>query len=154
MKKLYFGILMVLLAAGPVLAGQAAQNTGCGLGTMLWENRADNSVLSQTMQATTNGTSGNQTFGITSGTLGCTQPENIAASERMIEFANANMDQLARDIATGQGESLETLAELMNVPAEERAQLYANLQGQFSEIFVTGEENSGVLLERIVVAAN
>jgi hypothetical protein len=144
----------MLLFASAALAGQAASNTGCGLGTILWGNKADNSVLSQSLQATTNGILGNQTFGITSGTLGCDQPANVAASERLMEFTVANMDNLARDIARGEGESLETLAELLAVPEQNRGEFYANLQGNFADIFSTGEESAANVLDRIVVASN
>jgi hypothetical protein len=157
MKRLRFVALLgccVLLSAGAAFAGQATDNTGCGLGTILWGNKADNSVFSQSLQATTNGLFGNQTFGITSGTLGCDQPANVAASERLMEFTVANMDNLARDIARGEGESLETLAELLAVPAQNRGEFYASLQGNFATIFITGEESAANVLDRIVVASN
>ncbi len=154
MKKGLFALLTILLCASPLMAQQAARNTGCGLGTVLWGDKADGSILSQTMQATTNGTFGNQTFGISSGTLGCDQPQNIAASERLQEFVAANMDSLARDMATGQGESLETLAELMNVPAGERSAFYLSMQSNFDQIFVTGDETMANVLDRVALAAN
>jgi hypothetical protein len=139
------------MLASPVLADQARNNTGCGLGTILWEGQADGSVISQSLQATTNGTFGNQTFGITSGTLGCEQPANIIKNDRSLAFAADNMDMLARDIAAGYGETLDTLAELMNFPATDRPALYASLQGNFDQIFVTGDETAGVVLDRIAV---
>ena len=154
MKKALFTALIVLFCATPLMAQQAARNTGCGLGTILWDGNADGSIMSQSLQATTNGTFGNQTFGITSGTLGCDQPQNIAAAERLQEFVAANMDSLARDMAQGQGESLETLAELMSVPAAERSAFYASMQQNFEQIFVTGDETMANVLDRIVVAAN
>jgi hypothetical protein len=146
--------IFLLTFTGAAFAQQAADNTGCGLGTILWGNKADNSVMSQSLQATTNGIFGNQTFGITSGTLGCEQPRNVASNDRLMEFAVANMDNLARDIARGEGESLETLAELLDVPASGRGEFYAGLLGSFGDIFVTGEENAASVLARIVVAAN
>ena len=146
--------VFLMLAAGAAFAGQAAKNTGCGLGTVLWGNKADGSVFSQSLQATTNGTFGNQTFGITSGTLDCEQPANVAATERLMEFTVANMDTLARDIARGEGETLETLAELLAVPDANRGEFYASLQGNFNDIFTTGDENAANVLDRIVVASN
>jgi len=147
-------VLAALLVAVPVMAaGQAERNTGCGLGSLLWEGKADGSVVSQSFQATTNGTFGNQTFGITSGTSGCEQPANIIKNDRALAFTADNMDMLARDIASGQGESLETLAELLEVPAAKRSALYANLQFNFDQIFVTGDESAGVVLDRIAVFA-
>jgi hypothetical protein len=115
--------------------GKAHVNTGCGLGTLLWKHNADESILSQSLQATTNGTSGNQTFGITTGTLECDQPVKVAANDRLNEFVLANMDSLAKDIARGEGETLEAFAELMGVPAVERPQFYAKLQDSFASIF-------------------
>lgn len=145
------GILIVF--AGAAWAGQARDNCGCGLGTLLWGDKADGSILSQSMQVTTNGIIGNQTFGITSGTLDCQQPENISADDRAFSFIRDNMDGLVRDIALGRGENLDTLAELMGVPADHRDAFAANLQANFDSIFITGEENAAVVMERIAVAA-
>ncbi len=122
-------------AAGTM--GKAHKNTGCGLGTMLWENHADNSVLSQTMQATTNASTYTQLFGITSGTSECDQPANIAKNDRLNEFVVANMDNLAKDIAMGRGETLDTFAELLRIPAQERTAFYQKLQSNFARIFTS-----------------
>ena len=118
---------------------------------MLWEGKADGSVMSQTAQVTTNGIFGNQTFGISSGTLGCEQPANIIKNDRALAFTTDNMDLLARDIAAGQGETLETLAELMEVQSAEHQHFYATLQSNFDQIFVTGNETAGEVLDRIAV---
>ncbi|OHB24953.1 MAG: hypothetical protein A2X84_07400 [Desulfuromonadaceae bacterium GWC2_58_13] len=152
-KLVIGGCLIVLAAAGSSLAGQAQNNCGCGLGSMLWANKADGSILSQTMQVTTNGLFGNQTFGITSGTLGCEQPESIGADDRTFAYVRDNMDGLARDIAVGRGEYLETLAELLAVPEDSKGAFADSLQDNFSQIFVTGEEPAEVILERIVIVA-
>jgi hypothetical protein len=158
MKKLLIMVLCiffaVLITTAGVYAGQAKDNCGCGLGTVLWGDKADDNVLSQTLQATTNGTSGNQTFGITSGTLECEQPAKIAASEKLMEFVYANMDNLASDIASGKGESLDTLAELMNVPSEDWNGFYVTLQNNFEYIFQTGEESPATILDRIITVSS
>lgn len=149
-----FGLVGILMAfSGAAWAGQAKNNCGCGLGTLLWADKADGSILSQTMQVTTNGFLGNQTFGITSGTLDCEQPENIGADDRAFSFIRDNLDGLVRDIAFGGGENLDTLAELMDVPADQRDAFAANLQANFDRIFITGEENAAVVMERIAVVA-
>jgi len=150
------GLLLLLVIAGLTLAstafaGVAAQNTGCGLGTLLWEGNADGSVVSQSLQATTNGTSGNQTFGITSGTLGCNKPASFVKNDKALTFTADNMDLLARAVAAGQGQTLEALAELMSLPMSDRAQVYSTLQTNFSQIFITGDETAGVVLDRIAI---
>ncbi|MCP3176108.1 MAG: DUF3015 family protein [Desulfuromonadales bacterium] len=154
MKKILVATLALsLLATTAFAAGQADRNTGCGLGSLLWEGKADGSVISQSLQATTNGTFGNQTFGITSGTLGCEQPANIIKNDRALAFTRDNLDPLARDIAAGGGETLETLAELLEVPAAERANLYSRLQSNFEQIFVTGQESSADVIDSIITIA-
>lgn len=135
MKKIILSAVVTLLFASVSFAASAKQNTGCGLGTVLWKNRADSSILSQALQATTNGSFGNQTFGITSGTLECSEPAHAASNERLKEFVVANMDNLAKDIATGQGESLNTFNELLQVPADQRLEFNAKLQKSFGSIF-------------------
>jgi hypothetical protein len=49
----------------------------------------------------------------------------------------ANMDNLARDIAQGRGETLDAFAELIGVPAEKRPEFYAQLQNGFAKIFTS-----------------
>lgn len=141
MKKLAIVAAVVavtlVLAGSAFAAGQAHTNTGCGLGTMLFKGSADNSVLLQTFQATTNGTYGNQTFGITTGTSECQQPKNFASNVQLNEFMVANMDNLARDIAQGRGETLDAFAELLGVPSEKRAEFYEQLQSGFARIFTS-----------------
>jgi hypothetical protein len=155
-KLLLLGVtsLCFLVVTGVAFAGQARENCGCGLGTVVWEGRSDDSILFQTLQVTTNATFLNNLFGITSGTLECEKPAKFAASEKLMEFASGNMDNLARDIAMGQGESLDTLAELMDVPDQSRGQFYAQLQNNFGNIFITGDENAAVILDRIYVVTN
>ena len=130
--------VLVVFAASSAFAaaGQARQNTGCGLGALAWQGKAD-STLFQAFQATTNGTFGSQTFGITSGTSDCAQPAKFVSNERTNEFVVANMDNLAKDIARGQGETLEAFADLLQVPAEQRAEFYQKLQTSFAKIFTS-----------------
>lgn len=138
MKRTLGIVALILVFASTAFAadmGTARNNTGCGLGTMLFEGSANDSSLLQAFQATTNGTSGAQTFGISSGTSECNQPKKFVQNERLNEFVYANLDTLAKDIAQGRGESVQTLAELMQVAPEKREAFYRNLQTHFSVIF-------------------
>ncbi len=155
MKKVLvsFVVLSLALTVGSAFAGQARDNTGCGLGSMLFENNADGSVVSQSFQATTNGLFGNQTFGITSGTSGCDQPDSVFKDDKLLAFTVDNMDSLARDISAGQGETLQTVAELMEIPSSRHADVFAKLQSNFDQIFITGEESASVVLTRMAKIA-
>ena len=145
-------ILMVSLfiVSTAFAAGQARRNTGCGLGTMLFKDSADDKWLLQALQATTNGTFGNQTFGITTGTSECERATKIASNEKLNQFVADNMDNLAKEIAMGHGEALDTLAELMGVPADERADFYLKLQTNFSNIFTSPDIQAAQVLDNIV----
>lgn len=143
-------VAVALVFAGTVFAaGQAHQNVGCGLGTLLFKNNADGSTVLQTFQATTNGIYGNQTFGITTGTSDCQQPKNFVSNERLNEFMVANMDNLARDIAQGRGETLDTFAELMGVPTEKRPEFYQQLQSGFTRIFTSPNVQMASVMDNI-----
>ena len=76
------------------------------------------------------------------------------SNERLLEFTAANLDNLARDIAVGQGESLDTLAELLEVPAAERGLFYYRLQSDFAAIFPATDVTAAAVIDRIALAVN
>jgi hypothetical protein len=136
MKKLAVILLAAFLVMTFVGVSFATkENTGCGLGYIIFKGK--DGLLSQTFAATTNGTFGNQTFGISSGTSECDRPSSFTANEKLNKFASDNMDNLAMDIARGQGEYLNTLAVLLEVPENERASFYTKLQTHFSDIYTS-----------------
>jgi hypothetical protein len=135
MRKVLLGVLVVAVVVflGSVAGAVDPKNTGCGLGSMAFQGQ--NGLVSQTFAATTNGTSGNQTFGITSGTSNCEQYKTFTMNEKLNSFVADNMDSVAKDIAKGEGEYLDTMASLMDVNQAQRPQLYAALQKNFSRIY-------------------
>ena len=154
MKRILLAVALTLVCASAACAGSAKANTGCGLGTVLWKNRADGSILSQALQATTNGCFGNQTFGITSGTLECSEPAKAVKNEHLNHFVKANMDNLARDIAQGRGESLDTFAELLQIPVEKRAEFATLLQGNFDKVFTSEQVVLADVIDNAVTVTN
>lgn len=150
MKRTIALTLTLVVLASSAFAASARQNTGCGLGTVLWKNRADGSTLSQALQATTNVFFGNQTFGITSGTLECGEPSHFADNERLKLFVVANMDNLAKDIARGNGETLATFNELLQVPADQQAMFNYKLQASFAKIFTHQNVAYAELMNNVV----
>ncbi|MDA0147802.1 DUF3015 domain-containing protein [Vibrio sp. LaRot3] len=141
MKKL---LAVAALAATLPMSNiaMADQDIGCGLGTMVFDGKSGK--VFKVLGATTNGTSGNQTFGITFGTLGCDGNGTITSSEKLAMFIDGNIDNLARDIAKGEGETLATLSEVWGVQEADKAAFNALAQENFAEVFksenVTSEE--------------
>jgi hypothetical protein len=140
MKK----ILVSLTAAATLALASPNNQTGCGLGSVLIKD--DSTAVMLALQATTNGTSGNQTFGITSGTLGCKKTK-LVMNERAEEFVASNMDILAKEIAMGHGESLDTLAELLEV--EDKATFKTALQENYNTIYSNQNVEMADVLDNI-----
>ena len=152
MKKLFVFTALFLVAFAGVAMAVDPKNTGCGLGSIAWEG-SSNGLFSQTFAATTNGTFGTQTFGITSGTSNCEQYKTVTENQKVNTYVADNMDNLARDIARGQGEYLNTLAVLMEVPETKRAAFSSELQNHFSDIYSSEKVTHGEVLQKIRVVA-
>ena len=141
MKK----ILSLIAVIGLTTAVWANENTGCGLGSLIIKDQS--SSILQALAATTNATSGNQTFGITSGTSNCNQPNSFVSNEKLNKFVEDNMDELALDISAGKGETLSTVAKLMNV--ENNPEFSAKLQANFSDIYSSQNVTSANVIDSI-----
>ncbi len=114
MKKIIFASLM-LGAVALTAPAHAIDSTGCGLGSMAW--RGQSGILPQVAAVTTNGTFGTQTFGITFGTSGCDPNGRVTGGTQkmVLAFLENNLEQFAMDAAAGQGETITTLAGIMNM---------------------------------------
>jgi len=142
MKKILVSLAAVVALSSAAFA--ANNQTGCGLGSMVIKD--DSSAVMLALQATTNGTSGNQTFGITSGTSGCKKTKFVM-NERASEFVASNMDTLAKEISVGHGESVDTLAELLNI--EDKATFASALQANYNAIYSSKSVKMADVLDNI-----
>jgi len=147
MKKLLVSLAAVAALSTAALATVNNQ-TGCGLGAMVIKD--DSSAVMLALQATTNGTSANQTFGITSGTSGCKKAKFVM-NERAAEFVASNMDILAKEISVGHGESLDTLDELLNV--QDKVAFNAALQANYNKIYSSKSVKMADVLDNISTTA-
>lgn len=143
MKKILVSIAAVVVLSSSMMANVNNQ-TGCGLGAMIIKD--DSTAIMLALQATTNGIFGNQTFGITSGTLGCRKTQFVM-NERAEEFVASNMDQLAKEIAQGHGESVDTLAELLEV--SDKAAFATALQSNYNSIYTSQNAKMADVLDNI-----
>ena len=147
MKKVFLATLAVTTL---VVSAHAERNlnTGCGLGSMIIDNQ--NTVAKQVIASTLNNISGNQTFGITTGTMGCEKPVLLVSNE-VETFVADNMDNLATDIAAGQGETLDTLAAMLNV--QDKAAFESKLKANFDKIYASEDVTSAKVIDNIVTIA-
>jgi len=139
MKKL----LAVALLAGSGFA-MADQDVGCGLGTMIFAGQSG--LIPKVFAATTNGTFGNQTFGITTGTLGCEQDGVISSRAKLSMYTGSNIENLARDMSVGHGDSLNVVADLMGIQGQDKDHFFAATKANFGKIFAPENQTAGQIL--------
>ncbi len=110
---------------------------GCGLGSIVM-GKDGNQVLG----ATTNGTSGTQTFGISSGTSNCIDDGAMKSAMAVPAFIEVNKIALAKDAARGEGETLAGLAQLMGCNSKN---LGSTLKSNYNKIFVDSHMQPSII---------
>lgn len=158
-KLLMLGVVGMFVATQGGLAlaaGNPDTGPGCGLGKIAWENYPHQKTIGvQTMEATTNGT-GMNTFAISSGTSGCTNDGKFWAEQKVNAFASLNFENIAQDMAQGQGEHLASLATLMGIPAAQQPAFFAMTQEKYTSLVAAGEASPVALVKALneAVATN
>ncbi len=107
MRKLLFVVAALVMTSSAFAAKYGS--AGCGLGSMIFEG--DQTWWKQVFAATTNGTSGSQTFGISFGTSNCDSPAPLKVGQAEA-YVEANKVALANDIARGNGETVVGLSKV------------------------------------------
>ena len=134
MKNLY--LFSAVLGGALMMSANASaiDSTGCGLGSLAW--RGQSGPAPQILAVTTNTMFGTQTFGITSGTSGCDPNGRITGGtgKMVLAFVENNMEQYALDASRGQGETIETLAGILNMDSDRLGEIS---QQHFAELFPT-----------------
>ena len=149
--------LVVLIAmafvgmqVGVAMAANPDTGPGCGLGKLAWNDyKGQKEIGPQVLMATTNGTFGSNTFGISSGTSGCTNDGKIMSDSKTIMFAELNFDNLSQEMAQGQGEHLASLATLMGVPAEHQGAFFAMTQERYTSLVKAGEASPVAMVKAL-----
>ena len=152
LKKVIMLSVAVLfgMQAGLAMAANPDTGPGCGLGKLAWSDYShQKNIAPQVLMATTNGTFGSQTFGISTGTSGCTNDGKVMAEKKTTMFAELNFENLSQEMAQGQGEHLASLATLMGVPAEHQASFFAMTQERYISLVKTGEASPVAMVKAI-----
>lgn len=119
------------MGATSVQAQRQYGAAGCGLGSLVIKDEG----IMQIFAATTNGTAGSQTFGITSGTSNCLTAEKMAVLSRQESFVQNNLRALEKDVAQGSGETLDSFAEVLGCQGGVVTELRQSAQKNYSVIF-------------------
>lgn len=139
MKKIITG-LALLSASSVAMAGAAGGDEGCGWGNALFEGSSG--TASHVVAAITNATFGNNTFGMTTGTNGCSTSGTLGYGGA--SAVSAIMNEFSEDVARGEGDALNTVAVLYGVEPADRDTFAQVMHENFAIIFpsedVTADE--------------
>lgn len=128
-------------SSAPVLSGSTYGTAGCGLGSMLFGNQPG---FIQVVAATFNGTAGNQTFAISSGTSNC---KDTGGGNTAAVFIKANKEALEKEVARGAGETIETLAQIYG--CSDAGSLGTALQKNYNGLFPNASVNADQVTQSI-----
>ncbi len=142
MKKVLCAFVVVAAMSSVARAG-GHLDAGCGLGSMLFK---EDQPVHQILAATTNGTFGNQTFGITTGTLGCTSGGLIKASREREVFTATNFRALEMDLAAGRGQYSASLAAMTGC---DTAAFQSFAKARYEKLLPSGATTSQELLNNL-----
>lgn len=148
MKRISLSAVVVAaaMAALPIAshAGGDDDVGSCGWGSKAWEGQAG--LAPKVLAVTTNGTSGNQTFAITSGTSGCTQDGTVKSNWKLSSFIEDNKSKLARDMSRGSGETLEAVVQLIGVSEQDKAAFVQSARDNMARIFPSTDASTKDIL--------
>ncbi len=150
MKKTLVSLSVIALAAatsGAMAASKDNNGPGCGLGQQIWKGQTG--LLAHISAATTNGTSLNQWFGISSGTLGCKDNSVVENDYQRKLFVASNFDNLAQEAAQGQGSYLTSLADLMGISEADKVAFYSLTQDKYASLFTIDASESTQMLSAL-----
>jgi hypothetical protein len=154
MKKLSMlaivGAFLAMQGGIALAAGTPDTGPGCGLGKELWKNFPNAKTKgAQILIATTNASFGTQTFGISTGTLGCTDDGRWWAEQKATMFAELNADALAQEMAQGSGEHLASMATLLGVPQPQHETFFAMAQGRYAALSLAGDLSATAMVKTL-----
>lgn len=133
------GVAQARVSKGDLSNGKGYGAAGCGLGSMVF---GDKEGPLQIIAATTNGTAGTQTFGMTTGTSNC-GPSVFSQAETKA-FIDNNAVALENDIVRGQGETLSTLSKMMKC---DESVLSSTLKNNYKDIYSSNTSSSLKVIE-------
>jgi len=142
-------VTTVMFASSPAHAGEGEDvygTAGCGLGSIIF---GDKEGFIQVIAATFNGTAGNQTFAISSGTSNCEEQSKGTDSAKV--YIEGNKEALAKEIAQGQGEAIAGLSEVAG--CSDASAVGSSLQANYATIFpsadASGEQVGNAIIQTL-----
>lgn len=145
MKKIL--LATALLGASFSAHAVAPGGPGCGWGNLLFEGKSGTGM--HLLATTFNGSTGNATFGMTSGTNGCDTSGTLSYSGESLLAMNGVLEEVAQDAATGNGEALTALSVSMGIETEDRVRFNSLMHENFASIFSSQDVSAAEVMQNI-----
>ena len=145
MNKIITGL--ILLSASSVANAGAAGGSGCGWGQALFDGQSGKA--SHVLALTTNGTSGNNTFGVTTGTNGCSADGTLSYGGQNV--VSSIMNEFSEDVARGDGDALNTVAVVYGVEEQDRETFAIVMHENFAVLFPNEDVTADEMMASIEV---
>lgn len=139
-------IVATLLGMSGAAMAEAPGGPNCGWGNMLMDGQSG--LGAHIIASLTNGTSGNATFGMTTGTNGCSANGKLTYGGKSL--VGAVMDEFSEDVARGDGEALTAVAVAMGVEESDRALFKQVMHDNFASLFPSADVTAEQVSERVV----
>jgi len=135
MKKVIGSVIggAVLMAASSTVMAVSPGGPNCGWGNLLFKGAKG--LPSHVVASTTNGTTGNASFGMTSGTNGCDVSGRLTYGGRDMVQVSSILDEFSEDVARGHGDAMNTIAVLIGVEQSDRSAFSEVMHENFALIF-------------------
>lgn len=144
MKTLVGALFLSLCFVGTAAYAQNYGAAGCGLGSLVFS--PNSGQFMQVFAATTNGTFGSQTFGITTGTSNCAGSHKPLVAAKA--FIQTNRETLAKDMSRGNGETIATLSKIAGC---KNSKVVGNvLQTNFNKVFTSATISDVTVSDNII----
>lgn len=141
-RTLWLAAGALVLSIGAQAAGQ--NDAGCGLGSMVFkEQKPVHQIVASALNQLAS-----QSFGITTGTMGCTSGGLIKSSKEREVFVATNMKALERELASGQGQYASSLAALSGCGAKSDAFLTMS-KARYEKLFPSERTEAIELIENL-----
>ena len=147
MKRLI--AIAVLAGAGSVAHAEAPGGPNCGWGNLLFAGQSG--LVPHMVAGTTNGSSGNATFGMTLGTNGCSVDGALTYSGDALVWFDRVLEEYSTDVARGEGDALDAVAVMVGVAPEHREHFGTVMHENFATLFPSIDATPAEVLDSMVV---
>lgn len=146
MNKMALGALLLTSSSAAFAVSPGGPN--CGWGNMIFEGKAGTGY--HLLGTLFNNSSGNNTFGMSSGTNGCNTSGRLTYSGKsLLSFSNI-LTEFTEAVAQGNGEALDAVAVMFGIEKRDRGVFAEVTHANFDKLFPSENVTAEQVLQTLV----